>query len=98
MLARTRAIVADFAGADALTGKPETERVSGRMDFGSPRRLFRQGVLITLLVVCASLATTTAWAGGPKIFFNIPAGDATKTLQIYLQQTRMEMLYLSEKV
>jgi len=90
--------MADFAGANAATGKPETERVSGRMDFGSPRRLFRQGVLNTLLIVLASLATTTAWAGGPKVFYNIPAGDAAKTLQIYLQQTRIEMLYLTEKV
>lgn len=68
------------------------------MDFGSPRRLFRQGVLNTLLIVLASFATTAAWAGGPKVFYNIPAGDASKTLQIYLQQTRIEMLYLTEKV
>lgn len=90
--------MADFAGANAATGKPETERVSGRMDFGSPRRRYRQGVLNTLLLAFASFATTSAWAGGPKVSYNIPAGDASKTLQIYLQQTRIEMLYLAEKV
>lgn len=68
------------------------------MDFGFPRRLFRQGVLNTLLVLLFSFATTAAWAGGPKIFYDIPAGDASRTLQIYLQQTRIEMLYLTEKV
>lgn len=88
MLACTRAIVADLPGAEVPTGKPETERVSGRMDFGSPRRLYRQGVLTTLLTVCAPFATTPAWAGGPTISYDIPAGDAAKTLQSYLQQTR----------
>ncbi len=64
--------MADFTGANAATGKPETERVSGRMDFGFPRRLFRQGVLNTLLVLLVSFATTAAWAGGPKISVRHP--------------------------
>ncbi|MEJ0036702.1 MAG: TonB-dependent receptor [Gammaproteobacteria bacterium] len=54
--------------------------------------------MTTLLIVLASFATTAAWAGGPKILYNIPAGDASKTLHIYLQQTPIEMLYLAEKV
>jgi len=68
------------------------------MDFGSPRRLYRQGVLTTLLASLVSFATPTAWAGGPKISYNIPAGDAAKTLQVYLQQTRIEMLYRTDNV
>src|SRR5690242_10482591 len=68
------------------------------MDFGSPPRLHRQGVLITLLVVCASLAATNAWAGGQSIFYNIPAGDADKTLALYRDQTPIEMLYVVDAV
>ncbi|MEJ1965941.1 MAG: TonB-dependent receptor [Gammaproteobacteria bacterium] len=51
-----------------------------------------------LLVVALLLATASAWAAGPKIFYDIPAGDASKTLQQYLSQTKIEMLYLAEHV
>src|SRR6188768_1560995 len=69
------------------------------MDLGSPRRLYRQGVLNTLLTVCASLAGTVAWAGGPKVSVNIPADDAAKTLPIYMRQTHInEMLWRVDKV
>jgi iron complex outermembrane recepter protein len=54
--------------------------------------------LTTLLGLFASLAATTASAGGPKVSYNIPAGDAARTLQIFLQQTHIEMLYLTENV
>jgi iron complex outermembrane recepter protein len=32
------------------------------------------------------------------MLYNIPSGDASRTLQIYLQQTHIEMLYLTEDV
>lgn len=35
---------------------------------------------------------------GEPVDYDIPAGDASKTLGIYLQQTRIEMLYVATAV
>jgi hypothetical protein len=49
-----------------------------------------------LIALCFS--GTCAWAAGPKFLFNIPAGDAQKTLQDYYSQSKIEMLYLTDTV
>jgi len=68
------------------------------MDSGHPRK-FRQGRCGALLVIVAlCICGTVAHAAGPTILFNIPSGDAQKTLQQFYAQSRIEMLYLTDMV
>ena len=65
------------------------------MEFGKSRRPF-QGWALRLLVI--GLFGTCAPAVAAPVHFDIPEGDALKTLQLYYAQTHIELLYLSDTV
>jgi iron complex outermembrane receptor protein len=74
------------------------------MDQGTTRRRSAQGGVSTLLMLfiacfCCSFARADALpALPPTLHFDIPAGDAQKTLLQFLTQSSIEMLYSSEDV
>jgi hypothetical protein len=98
VLACTLANVADFDGAGVPSGTSGTERASGHMDLGHPRTFLQGGFGALLMILVLCISSTVARAAGPTILFNIPAGDAQKTLQQYYAQSRIEMLYLTDMV
>jgi iron complex outermembrane receptor protein len=68
------------------------------MELGHPRQR-RQGVVFTLLALCAPCFTShSAWASGPRANFSIPAGDASTTLQSFLLQSNLTGVYPTERV
>jgi outer membrane receptor protein involved in Fe transport len=68
------------------------------MDLGSPRTIRQGGFSALLIIIALCFSSTAARAAGPTILFNIPAGDAQKTLQQFYSQSRIEMLYLTDMV
>ncbi len=52
--------------------------------------------VIQRLTLLALFLCAPAFAAAPRANFDIPAGVATKTLQSYYEQTRIEILYLAE--
>ncbi len=68
------------------------------MEPGHPRRHRQGGLTPCLVLIALCFSGTCAWAAGPKFLFDIPAGDAQKTLQDYYSQSKIEMLYLTDTV
>jgi iron complex outermembrane receptor protein len=68
------------------------------MESEKPRRHRQGGLSTLLLLLAASFCSSAVWAAGPKLHFDIPAGDALKTLPLFCSQSKIEMLYLTEKV
>jgi outer membrane receptor protein involved in Fe transport len=68
------------------------------MEFGNSRRHRQGSVSALLLLLATSLFGSAAWAAGPNLYFNIPAGDALKTLPQFISQSKIEMLYLTDSV
>src|SRR5688572_27514641 len=77
---------------------PKQKGFAENMEFSRPRQQ-RQGVFFTLLIVLvSSLAMSRAWAAGPRVDVNIPAGDAATTINQFIAQARVQSLFLVEKV
>ncbi len=68
------------------------------MDLGHPRQQRQGGFKALLLLAVLSIHATVAWAAGPVFVFDIPAGDAQKTLQQFYSQSKIELLYLADSV
>ncbi len=68
------------------------------MDLGHPRQQRQGGFKALLLLAVLSIHATVAWATGPVFAFDIPAGDAQRTLQQFYSQSKIEMLYLADSV
>src|SRR5688572_8895245 len=63
------------------------------MESSRPRK-HRQGVVSTLVAVLAPcFIATSSWAAGPRVNFNIPAGEARTTLQAFILQANLQGLY-----
>lgn len=68
------------------------------MEFSRPRQQ-RQGVFSTLrTVVLSCLASAPAWAAGPRIDVNIPAGDAARTIHDLIDQAKLQSLFLVDQL
>lgn len=65
------------------------------MDSRNARRRFQGGAFFVLIT---SLFGTSLAADARRMHFDIPAGDALKTLQLYYSQTRIDLLYLTDTV
>lgn len=69
------------------------------MAHGTSRRWHPQGGVSTLLMLLAATFTTPASeAASSPMHFDIPAGDAIKTLPQFLQQSNIEMLYSTDVI
>src|SRR5688572_22627024 len=76
---------------------PKQKGLAENMEFSRPRQQ-RQGVFFTLLIVLLSgLAIPRAWAAGPRVDVNVPAGDAAKTISDFIAQARVQSVFLVEK-
>src|SRR5688572_26937312 len=68
------------------------------MDSVHPLRHRQGGLIAFLLVVALCFGSAGAWAAGPKMFFDIPEGDAQDTLPKYSVQSKVGILYLVDTV
>jgi outer membrane receptor protein involved in Fe transport len=68
------------------------------MELGHPRQQRQGGFKALLLLAVLSIHAAAVWAAVPVFAFDIPAGDAQKTLQQFYSQSKIEMLYLADSV
>jgi len=52
----------------------------------------------TFALVAACACTTHTWAAGPKVVFQIPAGQAQETLRQFYMQSQVRVLYLADSL
>lgn len=69
---------------------------SGMDEFGSHQPGRR--ILPALICIAAAFSSLRAWAAGPQVAVNIPAGDATQTLLQFYAQSNVQVLYLAADV
>ena len=68
------------------------------MDKGNSRRQRQGGISALLMLLAASFCSSAAFAAGPTLHFDIPAGDSVKSLSLFNTQSKIEMLYITDQV
>ena len=68
------------------------------MGNGNSRRQRQGGIFALLMLLATSFCSSTSWAAGPTLRFDIPAGDSVKSLSLFNSQSKIEMLYITDQV